>query len=615
MDLPWLGEYSLCGMPATLAPYPRNPSHYLLDYAALKYPELIIAQPGIEVSYPEVKEHSDKFAAALFELGVQKGDRVATLLPTSLQFVLSDTAISKVGAVHVPLSFLESSQSIMKKVLETSAKVLICMDDFSEKAEYLVNNGWEGLLIGTSLYDYSRDSAPNRQVKGSMRLKDIIEQSGGVPPEIFFDTSRDLEAVIFTGGTTGVPKGCMLTHRNVVANAVQNPVIFGPMAGLFEGNMAVLMGNPFFHSYGHSVMHTMINCCFSLVLLVDPRDYQTLLALIKKYHPVLQTGVPTQFMNMLSQDARKVKIVGISGSAPLPPSVQKQFKETVPGRYIVEGYGLSELTAVTHCNISATISAMGGRRMINLFRRSLLSPKGIAFMRKLARRIGQKAFAKQFLAVASMVRKISKTFSEKEHTEKFASIGVPLPDTEIKVIDAGTGKPYSWEDLKRGTHAGEMLINGPQRMLGYWPHPGLGIDDEGYIHTGDVVKMDERGYFYIVDRLKDMVVVSGYKVYTREIDDILYSHPATEQAATIGIPDPERPGSERVVVFVQLKETYRGRATESDYMEYLRERVARYAYPAAVIFLAEMPLTPMLKVDKGALREMAERLSLIGRNE
>jgi acyl-CoA synthetase (AMP-forming)/AMP-acid ligase II len=141
-------------------------------------------------------------------------------------------------------------------------------------------------------------------------------------------------------------------------------------------------------------------------------------------------------------------------------------------------------------------------------------------------------------------------------------------------------------------------------MLGYWPEEGKGLDEEGFVHTGDVVKMDEHGYFSIVDRTKDMAIVSGYKVYTREVDDLLYDHPATEVAATIGVPDPEREGSERIKVFVQLKGEYNGKVTEDEYIEYLREKVAKYAVPRSVVFLDEMPLTEVFKVNKKALREM-----------
>lgn len=607
MEYPWFGEYDLCGMPRTLEPYPGYPSHGFLDYAAGRFPRLVFVQSGLEIPYPEVKEHSDRLASALSELGVRKGDRVATLLPTSVQFVVADAGISKAGAVHVPCSFLESSESVARKLLESGTHTLICLDDHSLHAGYLKENAGVGLLISSNLMDYSGATPRGAGIPGALRLVDLIDQASPAPPDMTFDTASDLEAVIFTGGTTGVSKGCMLTHRNVVANAVQNPVIFGPVTGMFKGSMAVLMGNPFFHSYGHSVMHTMIHCCFSLLLLVDPRDYRSMLSMINSYHPVLQTGVPTQFMNMLKEDARKATVVGISGSAPLPPSVQQKFKEAGTGRYVVEGYGLSELTAVSHCNVSATISAMGGRKMMRFLYRTLLSHAGVAVMRLVARVIGPRLFARQFIGIAAAIRKFQSRFGRRDDAERLATIGVPLPDTEVRVIDFETGEPFSWSDLIEKEATGEMLLRGPQRMLGYWPEPGSGMDEEGFVHTGDIVKMDRKGYFAIVDRAKDMVIVSGYKVYTREIDDQLYSHPATEHAAAIGVPDPERPGSERVVVFVQLREGFKGSVTEDEFMDYLKDRTARYAVPRAVIFLDEIPLTEVFKVNKKALRDIAGR--------
>lgn len=144
-------------------------------------------------------------------------------------------------------------------------------------------------------------------------------------------------------------------------------------------------------------------------------------------------------------------------------------------------------------------------------------------------------------------------------------------------------------------------------MLGYWPDAGNGLDEEGFVHTGDVVKMDGSGYFSIVDRTKDMVIVSGFKVYTREVDDVLHEHPATEVAATIGVPDPARPGSERVVVFIQIKEEHKGKVTEEEYIEFLRSKVAKYAVPKSVVFLDEIPLTTMFKVRKNELRDIATK--------
>jgi acyl-CoA synthetase (AMP-forming)/AMP-acid ligase II len=191
--------------------------------------------------------------------------------------------------------------------------------------------------------------------------------------------------------------------------------------------------------------------------------------------------------------------------------------------------------------------------------------------------------------------------------EKRGSIGIPVPDTLVKVVDPDTGKELSWEEMVQQGMTGEMLLSGPQRMLGYWPQPGSGMDEDGYIHTGDIVRMDEKGYFSVVDRTKDMVNVSGYKVYTREIDDILYEHEATALAATIGVPDPARPGSELVKVFIQLKPEYVGKVTENDYFKYLSQRVAKYARPRSIVIVDEMPLTEVYKVNKKLLREQEIR--------
>jgi acyl-CoA synthetase (AMP-forming)/AMP-acid ligase II len=189
---------------------------------------------------------------------------------------------------------------------------------------------------------------------------------------------------------------------------------------------------------------------------------------------------------------------------------------------------------------------------------------------------------------------------EVKKEDKKGSIGIPFVDTEIKVVDEA-GRELTYQELLAGK-TGEMLINGPQRMLGYWPEPGSGIDREGYVATGDVVRMDGHGYFYVVDRIKDMINVSGYKVYSREIEDILYTHPAVEIAAAVGIDDPERPGSEKVKIFVQLRPEFRGRTRPDEIKDFLKDKVARYAQPAAVEFLDQIPVTGVGKVDKKLLR-------------
>ena len=190
--------------------------------------------------------------------------------------------------------------------------------------------------------------------------------------------------------------------------------------------------------------------------------------------------------------------------------------------------------------------------------------------------------------------------------EKRGTIGVPSPDVEVKFLSVEGGKEISMEDMLKGER-GEMCLRGPNRMLGYWPTPGTGIDADGYVHTSDVVKVDDRGYFYIVDRIKDMVIVSGYKVYSREVDDILYQNPKVEMAATIGIPDPEREGSERIAVYIQPKDEFKNKISSDEIINFVKERVAKYAVPKVVKIIDTMPLTEVQKVNKKLLREMASK--------
>jgi acyl-CoA synthetase (AMP-forming)/AMP-acid ligase II len=603
MEYPWFKEYRVCGIPETLEPYPDKPTHFFLDNAASKYPKMGCFQLGLEVTYGELKDHADRLANALAAMGVEKGDRVATLLPTSVQYVLADTAISKAGAVHVPCSFLEADDTLAHKFTESTPKAIICLDEHLKKAEYLREYMAAPNVIVTKLEDYSNNPAQNQPIEGALWLTRVIEEAKPVPPSVTFDPRNDLETLLFTGGTTGLPKGCMLTHRNMVANALQNTAMLGPITKVFEGNMSVIMGLPFFHSYGHSLMHTMLYNCATMLLVVDPRDTKGMISMIEEYHPVMQVGVPTQFMKMLGENLKKVKIIGISGSAALPPNVQEKFEES-SGGYVTEGYGLSELSPVTHYNVSSNIKVFGGRNMMRFTNTFLFNPVGIAINRSFAKLIGPKQFGNVFTNVVSLMATMNRKRKGLQGVEKKANIGIPVPDTKVKVVEVDSGKPLSFEELIQEEKVGELLLSGPQRMLGYWPDAGKGLDEEGYVHTGDVVKMDENGYFSIVDRTKDMVIVSGFKVYTREVDDILYEHPATDVAATIGVPDPERPGSERVMVFVQVKPEYRGKVSEDDYMEFLKSKVAKYAVPRSITFMDEIPLTEVYKVNKKALREM-----------
>jgi len=349
-------------------------------------------------------------------------------------------------------------------------------------------------------------------------------------------------------------------------------------------------------------MHTMTYQGATQLLVTDPRDTRSIINMIKEYYPILQIGVPTQYIKMLKEELKGIGILGISGSAALPPDVQEQFEEKSGGG-LIEGYGLSECSPNTHINPSLMIRLSGGsgrgaaiiRKILQIPLRYILGTVIKYMDRKTIGKVSSKL-------LPILMRLRSRPKFKKE--EKKGTVGIPFCDTEIRVID-DSGRELSLDELING-QVGEMCINGPQRMLGYWPEEGSGIDKDGYIHTGDVVKMEDRGYFYIVDRVKDMINVSGNKVYSREIDDILYQHPAVEIAATIGVSDPKRPGSEKVKIYIQLRPEHRGKAKEEAFREYLEDKVARYALPKYIEFIDEMPLTGVQKVDKKTLKAREE---------
>jgi len=602
----WFKEYELCGIPKTLKPYPNVPVFNFLEVAAEKYPSSGIVQLGKEVKYTEIKEDTYRLATALADLGIKKGDRVATILPTSIQFIIADYAISKAGGVHVPSSFLEPPKVLEHKFKEGKPKALICLSEDSDKdvtkIMTLAERAKIETIILTKIEDYSLTQPEHESLDNMLWLTELIEKYEPAPPDVDINIEKDLETLLFSGGTTGLPKGCMLTHKNILANAIQSATAFGPAANLLNGNFSVLIGVPLYHAYGHIIMHTMTYQGATQLLVTDPRDTRSIINMIKEYYPILQIGVPTQYIKMLKEELKGIGILGISGSAALPPDVQEQFEEKSGGG-LIEGYGLSECSPNTHINPSLMIRLSGGsgrgaaiiRKILQIPLRYILGTVIKYMDRKTIGKVSSKL-------LPILMRLRSRPKFKKE--EKKGTVGIPFCDTEIRVID-DSGRELSLDELING-QVGEMCINGPQRMLGYWPEEGSGIDKDGYIHTGDVVKMEDRGYFYIVDRVKDMINVSGNKVYSREIDDILYQHPAVEIAATIGVSDPKRPGSEKVKIYIQLRPEHRGKAKEEAFREYLEDKVARYALPKYIEFIDEMPLTGVQKVDKKTLKAREE---------
>lgn len=607
---PWHKEYRIFGIPNTLSPYPDRPVHEILTRTAKKYKKNGLVQNNFHITYPELEKHVKRLATALVQLGLRKGDRVATLLPTSIQFFVVDHAISMAGLVQIPASPIEPSSNLKHKFLEGRPKALIFLDDYREAAQAVSSKTSIEHLISTHIDDYAIQKRRRNEtaVEGPiLELMDLIEKSPPSPPEHEWDVAQDLETLLFTGGTTGLPKGCMLTHLNIYANAIQNLHAMGQSGLLIRGAVSVLIGLPLFHSYGHMVMHSMTLFGFNQILVNDPRDVKTMVQMIKAYRPLLHIGVPTQFMKVCEEELEGAGMLGLSGSAPLPPSAQEAYEKKASGG-IMEGYGLSEMSPVTHLNTTYLLRLLGGRALVAVNSFLLRIPGVKPVINRGLRWMGTKTvgygLTRAFSLLTPLTHRRRKRSGGAKSIEKRGTIGIPFPDTEIRLVDTSTGEALSWDRIASGDR-GEMLLRGPQCMLGYWPTPGDGLDEEGFVHTSDVVRIDEKGYFHIVDRTKDMIIVSGFKVYSREIDDILFAHEAVEMAATVGIPDPKREGSEIVIVYVQPHQRQKEHFKEASIISYLRENVAKYAVPRKVFVIDELPLTEVQKINKKKLRKMA----------
>ena len=322
------------------------------------------------------------------------------------------------------------------------------------------------------------------------------------------------------------------------------PRILEPMLRGFVGKASVLVAVPLFHAYGHYIHQTAAHLGLRVILLPDPRDTKTLVEHVQKYRPFLIPVVPTQLMRMAEADVSRMNVLPMSGSAPLPLEVAQAIKRKI-GMPVSQGYGLTETSPLTHFNVSSFSKITG--------------------------------------------------FMPKEKV----GIGIPSPDTECMLLDPETGKEVPFGE------PGEIVVRGPQIMKGYWPEPGSGLTEDGWLHTGDIGVMDDDGYFQIVDRSKDMVNISGLKVYTTNVDEVLYRHPGVLAAAAFGIPDPRTPGSERVMAAVQLKEQYKGQVTAEEMRDFCREHLAPYAVPTRVEFREDMPLTVTEKIFKKTLRDEA----------
>jgi long-chain acyl-CoA synthetase len=543
---PWIKNYKLgpYALADTMAPYPVVSLSTIFDETASKYAKRAACEYlGKKYTWEELKNMVDRLASALAGLGIVKGDRVATILPTSPQFIISDYAILRAGAVHVPCSPLHRSRELAYEIGQSGAKILICLEESLDLVGAIRDKTILEHIIVTNVQDFSAEEPAVKEIPGALQLRKVIADHEPMRAAVSVNPKEDLAELVFTGGATGVPKGVMLTHHNLVTNTIQAlPWVLKPLDKGIIGKASMLIGIPTFHSYGHWTIRASVFWGLQMLLLPDSRDTDTIVHFLKKYRPFMAPLVPTQYMRLVEKKIGRTNTTFTSGAAPLPEKVRADFKKET-GMPITEAYGLTETSPVTHFNVSSFSKITG-------------------FM----------------------------------PFEKVGSIGVPVVDTDARVVDNATGK-----DLGPG-EVGELYVSGPQVMLGYWPTPGSGLTD-GWLKTGDLCRMDDDGYFFLVDRDKDMVNVSGNKVYTTLVDTVLFEHASVASAVAIGVPDPERDGSERIKAFVVLKDSCKGTVTEADIIEHCRQNLAPYAVPRTVEFRNSLPMTVTEKLFKKQLRD------------
>ncbi len=547
-DNPWQKSYQLgpFKLKKTMEPYPKINVYQFLEDSTEKFPNNIACvYADEEITYQDLKLKVDKLASAFVDFGVKKGDCVASVLPSCPEFIFTDYAAMKLGAIHVPLSILHKAPDLQYELSESGAETVVCSYRRLDRVNGVKSETKLKTIIYTPTKFFPNYNLPEMEEvteEGYYLLDDIFEKYEPHTEPVEIDPMEDVALLPFTGGTTGVPKGTMLTHYNLTTSVIQlYHWMMGPLKLGLIGKAATTICVPIFHQYGHMIIHTAISMSLKMYLM-DPRDMVKIVEVIKKNRPFMVCAVPAHYAAFLKMDIPKAPIFYLSAAAALPPELAEQFDKKT-GVPMGEGYGATETTGAVTVNLSGLSKITG-------------------FMAEVKR-----------------------------------SVGIPVPDTEVKIVDPDTGK-----ELPLG-EPGEVWVRGPQVMKGYWPTPGKGLIKDGWLPMGDIAKMDEDGYFYIVDRIKDMINVSGNKVYSRVLDDILHEHPAVSVAGVIGVPDPERPGSERVKAFISLKPEFEGKISEGDIIEYLRDKVKPYAVPRSVEFRKDLPLTMVMKLFKRKLRE------------
>ncbi len=553
MTFPWVQHYDP-GVPPQVEP-PTHTLPWLLHHAAARSPQSpALAFFGRTLSYAAVQDQVVRLANALKSLGLAPGERLAIILQNSPQVVISYYAALQLGAVVVMLNPLLSPQEMADQLKDSGCRILVVLDHLFPKVEQILPRVDLAHIVVCSLTDYlpwplkwlypfkarrqglacGMPPGPGRSLwRDLLTSAPLAEPPAGIP--------ENAAVLQYTGGTTGVPKSAILTHKNLMTNVAQINAWLPQFRYGAERVVGVL---PFFHAFGLTACLNWPLSQGAMVIILPRFDTRGFCRTLKKYRPTVLPGVPTLFVALLNHPPlARLDISSlwacISGSAPLPLEVRDRF-EALTGCRILEGYGLTETSPVTHLN------PYHGRRPPNC-------------------------------------------------------IGLPFPGTAARIVDPETGL----EDVPVG-QVGELILKGPQVMAGYWQKPeetALALRD-GWLYTGDLARMDEQGYFYIVDRKKDLIINGGFKVFPREVEEVLYQHPQVKEAVALGVPDAYRGEIVKVVIVPRDD----ARLSQEELMAFLASRLAAYKLPKIIEFRSELPKSLVGKVLRRVLREEAAAL-------
>lgn len=536
--------------------YPEIPLHAFLENAARKYPSRdALIFYGSRTPYPRLWDQARRLAAALRSLGVHKGDRVALMLPNIPQFVIAYYGTLAAGGVVVAVNPLNPAEEVERELRETDAETLIILDRFlgkmpAEAPRNIVVAEAEAYLPRPLRLLSRLKRRRARPPEGALRFERLIK---GAPLEAAepVDARRDLAVIQYTGGTTGPPKGVMLTHFNLVANALQT---FFWLRGWGysakpqpAGWPVAVCAVPFFHIYGMTVaLNEAIHFGSTLVLVPDPQP-EAIMRAIHRYSATHFPAIPRMIRGIVDHPRRdRYDLTSltsvVTGGAAIDPALVERFVE-LTGAHFYQGYGLTEAGPVTHC-------------------------------------------------------------TPIDGDPRPRSVGLPLPDTEAKIVDLRTGEV----ELPPGEE-GELLVRGPQIMAGYWRNPEATARAlrGGWLHTGDVARIDEDGYLHIVDRKEERIISAGHTVWPSQVEQVLESHPAVESAAALGVPDPLRCATD-IRAVVALSPGWDRSEAERALMELCRERLEPYQVPSRIVVVDSLPRTPLGKVDRRALKAELSRL-------